>query len=60
MVPLSEFSLSVTQPTRKLRASVHRRSTILNAVKGRLSQATPADNHACFLDACIEAMDQYA
>ena len=29
------------------------------AVLDRLSQATPAQNHACLLDACIEAMDQY-
>jgi hypothetical protein len=32
---------------------------ILNAVIGRLGQATPVDNHACLLDACIEAMAQY-
>jgi len=34
--------------------------TIFTAVLDRLRQATPAQNHACLLDACIEAMDQYA
>ncbi|KAH8086664.1 Spc7 kinetochore protein-domain-containing protein [Cristinia sonorae] len=33
---------------------------ILNAVNGRLSQASPSDNHGCLLDACIEAAEQYA
>uniref|UniRef100_A0A0W0F5T4 Spc7 kinetochore protein domain-containing protein n=1 Tax=Moniliophthora roreri TaxID=221103 RepID=A0A0W0F5T4_MONRR len=31
---------------------------ILNAVQERLSQATPSDNYACLLDACIEAQEQ--
>ncbi|TFY67740.1 hypothetical protein EVJ58_g1422 [Rhodofomes roseus] len=35
------------------------RQTILDAVLGRLAQATPTDNHGCLLDACIEAMEQY-
>ncbi|KAL4246771.1 hypothetical protein ABKN59_009315 [Abortiporus biennis] len=32
---------------------------ILNAVRVRLSQASPADNHGCLLDACIEATEQF-
>ncbi|KZT23850.1 hypothetical protein NEOLEDRAFT_1179833 [Neolentinus lepideus HHB14362 ss-1] len=32
---------------------------ILEAVRGRLSKATPADNHGCLLDACILGMEQY-
>ncbi|KAK2462013.1 hypothetical protein APHAL10511_006476 [Amanita phalloides] len=35
------------------------RSTILKRVVDRLSQASPADNHACLLDACIEAQETY-
>ncbi|KZT65577.1 hypothetical protein DAEQUDRAFT_768746 [Daedalea quercina L-15889] len=35
------------------------RQKILDAVLGRLAQTTPADNHGCLLDACIEAMEQY-
>ncbi|KAK7029013.1 hypothetical protein VNI00_014723 [Paramarasmius palmivorus] len=31
---------------------------ILDAVQDRLSQATPSDNYACLLDACIEAQEQ--
>ncbi|KZP12027.1 hypothetical protein FIBSPDRAFT_755571 [Athelia psychrophila] len=30
---------------------------IRNAVMGRLQQATPTENHACLLDACLEALD---
>ncbi|KDR84860.1 hypothetical protein GALMADRAFT_233294 [Galerina marginata CBS 339.88] len=32
-------------------------SAILEAVSSRISQATPSDNYACLLDACIEAQD---
>jgi len=32
---------------------------ILEAIRGRLSKATPADNHGCLLDACILGMEQY-
>lgn len=32
---------------------------IQNAVRGRLAKATPADNHGCLLDACIEGSEQY-
>ncbi|PPQ73088.1 hypothetical protein CVT26_014738 [Gymnopilus dilepis] len=35
------------------------RSDILKAVTSRLSEATPADNYACLLDACIEAQELY-
>ncbi|KAF9535483.1 Spc7 kinetochore protein-domain-containing protein [Crepidotus variabilis] len=35
------------------------RSTVMKAVMDRLSQATPAENYACLLDACIEAQDVY-
>ncbi|KAF8168234.1 Spc7 kinetochore protein-domain-containing protein [Crassisporium funariophilum] len=35
------------------------RSDIMKAVMSRLSQATPSDNYACLLDACIEAQDVY-
>ncbi|KAF9568515.1 hypothetical protein CPC08DRAFT_625217 [Agrocybe pediades] len=35
------------------------RSAILKAVSDRLSQATSSDNHACLLDACIEAQEVY-
>ncbi|KAH9919107.1 uncharacterized protein B0H18DRAFT_1086728 [Fomitopsis serialis] len=35
------------------------RQTILDAVLARLAQAKPTENHACLLDACIEAMEQY-
>ncbi|CCM00329.1 uncharacterized protein FIBRA_02359 [Fibroporia radiculosa] len=35
------------------------RDVILDAVMGRLSQATPADSHGCLLDACIEATERY-
>ncbi|EEB89645.1 hypothetical protein MPER_12236 [Moniliophthora perniciosa FA553] len=31
---------------------------ILEAVRDRLGQATPSDNYACLLDACIEAQEQ--
>ncbi|KAH7915151.1 Spc7 kinetochore protein-domain-containing protein [Hygrophoropsis aurantiaca] len=31
-----------------------------NAVVGRLKQASPGDSHACLLDACMEAMDNYS
>jgi kinetochore protein Spc7/SPC105 len=34
-------------------------SAIMKAVMERLSQATPSDNYACLLDACIEAQDVY-
>jgi hypothetical protein len=33
------------------------RSAILTAVMERLSEATPSDNYACLLDACIEAQE---
>ncbi|KDQ54882.1 hypothetical protein JAAARDRAFT_37995 [Jaapia argillacea MUCL 33604] len=33
--------------------------TILNAVRSRMHQANPADNHGCMMDACIEAAEQY-
>jgi len=32
---------------------------IRNAVLQRMSRSTPDDNHACFLDSCIEATLQY-
>ncbi|KAI0067956.1 hypothetical protein BV25DRAFT_895566 [Artomyces pyxidatus] len=32
---------------------------IADALRERLAQATPDDNHACFLDACIEATMEY-
>ena len=35
------------------------RSIILKQVIDRLSQATPAENHACLYDACIEAQETY-
>ncbi|KAJ3513056.1 hypothetical protein NLJ89_g3160 [Agrocybe chaxingu] len=35
------------------------RSEILKSVVGRLSQATPSENYACLLDACIEAQELY-
>ncbi|KAH9487055.1 Kinetochore protein spc7 [Psilocybe cubensis] len=35
------------------------RSAILTALSSRLSQASPMDNFACLLDACIEAQDVY-
>jgi hypothetical protein len=61
MVPLSESSPSISSSQHEAdNLPFTRRDTIFNAVKGRLRQATPADNHACLLDACIEAMDQYA
>ncbi|KAF9452580.1 hypothetical protein P691DRAFT_772204 [Macrolepiota fuliginosa MF-IS2] len=34
-------------------------STIMQTVSERLSQATPSDNYACLLDACIEAQEIY-
>ncbi|KIJ21478.1 hypothetical protein PAXINDRAFT_159567 [Paxillus involutus ATCC 200175] len=36
------------------------RDTIQNAVTARLQQATPINNHACLLDACMEASDCFA
>jgi len=33
------------------------RSAILTAIMERLSEATPSDNYACLLDACIEAQE---
>ncbi|KAF5356236.1 hypothetical protein D9756_004174 [Leucocoprinus leucothites] len=33
---------------------------IFRAVSERLSQATPSDNYACLLDACIEAQEIYS
>ncbi|KAF8078326.1 Spc7 kinetochore protein-domain-containing protein [Lyophyllum atratum] len=35
------------------------RDIIANAVTDRLSQASPEDNYACLLDACIEAQEIY-
>ncbi|GLB36475.1 putative spc7 kinetochore protein [Lyophyllum shimeji] len=35
------------------------RDIIINAVTDRLSQASPVDNYACLLDACIEAQEIY-
>ncbi|OJT06038.1 Kinetochore protein spc7 [Trametes pubescens] len=35
-----------------------KRETILDAIVGRLSQATHAESHGCLLDACIEATEQ--
>ncbi|CAA7258736.1 unnamed protein product [Cyclocybe aegerita] len=35
------------------------RSEILKSVMDRLSQATPSENYACLLDACIEAQELY-
>ncbi|EIW86479.1 hypothetical protein CONPUDRAFT_45562 [Coniophora puteana RWD-64-598 SS2] len=35
------------------------RHTLHNAILGRLGQATPSDNYACLLDACMDAMDCY-
>jgi hypothetical protein len=32
---------------------------IRTAVLQRMSKSTPDDNHACFLDACIEATLEY-
>ncbi len=32
---------------------------IRNAVLQRMSKSTPDDNHACFLDSCIEATLEY-
>jgi hypothetical protein len=32
---------------------------IRDAVLQRMSKATPDDNHACFLDSCIEATLEY-
>lgn len=32
---------------------------IYDAVVSRLSEASPEDNHACLLDACIGAQDIY-
>jgi len=34
-------------------------SEISQALSERLSQATPSDNYACLLDACIEAQEIY-
>ncbi|KIJ68713.1 hypothetical protein HYDPIDRAFT_24966 [Hydnomerulius pinastri MD-312] len=36
------------------------RDIIQNAVTARLQQASPASNHACLLDACMEASDCFA
>ena len=33
------------------------RDTIKNAVTARLQQASPTNNHACLLDACMEATE---
>ncbi|KAG7095643.1 hypothetical protein E1B28_006366 [Marasmius oreades] len=33
--------------------------SLLDSVRGRLSQATPSDNYACLLDACIEAQEEH-
>ncbi|PFH50764.1 hypothetical protein AMATHDRAFT_3619 [Amanita thiersii Skay4041] len=35
------------------------RNLLLKRVADRLSEASPADNHACLLDACIEAQEGY-
>ncbi|KAF8905455.1 Spc7 kinetochore protein-domain-containing protein [Gymnopilus junonius] len=35
------------------------RTDVLKAVSSRLSEATPSDNYACLLDACIEAQELY-
>ena len=35
------------------------RTEVLKTVMTRLSQATPAENYACLLDACIEAQEVY-
>ncbi|KAF9458347.1 Spc7 kinetochore protein-domain-containing protein [Collybia nuda] len=35
------------------------REAIIEGVTNRLAQASPADNYACLLDACIEAQDIY-
>jgi kinetochore protein Spc7/SPC105 len=32
---------------------------LYNAVSGRLAEASPEDNHACLLDACIVVMEVY-
>jgi len=53
------MSISATKCEAEAAYGPIERDTILKAVMGRLGQATPADNHACLLDACIEAMDQY-
>lgn len=58
--PLSESLPVYHQETRMLTLWYRRRDTIVKAVMDRLCQATPAENHACLLDACIEAMDRYA
>jgi len=53
------MSISATKCEVEVAYGPIERDTIFNAVMGRLGQATPAENHACLLDACIEAMDQY-
>ena len=44
--------------TGSLTASISR-AIILKRVVDHVSQATPADNHACLLDACFEAQEIY-
>jgi len=39
--------------------SSNSRAVISSAVTDRLSQATPSENYACLLDACIEAQVLY-
>ncbi|KAF8139971.1 Spc7 kinetochore protein-domain-containing protein [Boletus edulis] len=36
------------------------RDTLQNAVTARLQQASPINNHACLLDACMEALECFA
>jgi len=52
IVPVRSFFL--TQCTRLISTEKIRR-----AVLQRLSKSTPDDNHACFLDSCIEATQEY-
>jgi len=46
-------------PFRLILTSNSSQSEISQALSERFSQATPSDNYACLLDACIEAQEVY-
>lgn len=56
MDPLSECDGSVFTQVLIPRS----RDTIQSAVSARLQQVTPTNNHACLLDACLEALECFA
>ncbi|KZT06294.1 uncharacterized protein LAESUDRAFT_679813 [Laetiporus sulphureus 93-53] len=58
---LSRWPLSIASLVTDVEVAYGRieRDVILNAVRRRLDQASPVDNHGCLLDACIEATEQY-